>query len=132
MLDDSEYTAGELAGLAVAVLGEANLRQRLVGHLAALCLRDPAYAETVTDVVPDVHVREERVVLEDGVDVAVERRQLGHIAPEELDPARRRKLEARDDRSDARMARQEAHPTQLDRVIETRDRHRPQAAADPV
>jgi hypothetical protein len=30
------------------------------------------------------------------------------------------------------MARQEAHPTQLDRVLETRNCHRPKAAADAV
>ena len=48
------------------------------------------------DVVADGHVREQRVVLEDGVDVTVERRDRGHVLAVEQDAARGRQLEAGD------------------------------------
>ena len=56
-------------------------------------LRDP---QPVRDVVHHGHVREQRVVLEHGVDVAVERRPAGDVAAAELDRAGGRQLEAGD------------------------------------
>ena len=60
---------------------------------AARDLLDP---QAVLHVAEHVHVREQRVVLEDGVDVAVERRPAGDVLAAEEDPARGRLLEARD------------------------------------
>ncbi len=51
--------------------------------------------QPVLDVPPHRHVREERVVLEDGVDRAVVRRQPRDVLPAELDRARRRASRSR-------------------------------------
>jgi hypothetical protein len=48
-------------------------------------------------------VREERVVLEDGVHVARVRRQVRDVAAAELDPAGIRPLEARDEAQRRRL-----------------------------
>ena len=52
--------------------------------------------QPVADVVADGHVREQRVILEDGVDVALERRLVGHVLAVEQDAAAGRQLEAGD------------------------------------
>ena len=52
--------------------------------------------QAVGDVVTDRHVREERVILEDGVHVALERRHTGDVAAVEQDATGGRPLEAGD------------------------------------
>ena len=89
-------TARELRRPAVAVGAEAHALQRLAHACGALGGRDALHLEPVADVVGDGHVGEEGVVLEHGVDVALERRHAGHVAAAEQDRARRRRLEARD------------------------------------
>ena len=75
--DALALAAGELRGLAVAVAAEPDRLERLrraparARPSATFFTRRPYSTFSCTR-----HVREERVVLEDGVDVAVERRQL--------------------------------------------------------
>ena len=59
------------------------------------CLADPLAAQAEGDVVVHVQVREQRVVLEHGVDVAPVRRREGHVVAVEQDLALGRLLEAR-------------------------------------
>jgi hypothetical protein len=66
--------ARQLDRAALADVGQADHRQRLVDALGALGATDAADPQAVADVVGDAHVREKRVVLEDRVDVAVIRR----------------------------------------------------------
>ena len=70
--------------------------ERLQGPLPHLALRPLRPPEAKGDVVEHVEVREERVVLEDGVHVALVRRRVGNVGSVEHDLARRRPLEARD------------------------------------
>src|SRR5581483_1057783 len=72
---------------------------------AALFLGDLLHAQAVVDVLLDGHVREERVVLEHRVHVALVRCQARDVAPAEQDPAPRRRLEARDHAKARRLAR---------------------------
>src|SRR6185312_4766474 len=65
---------------------------------------DPGALEAEGDVVPDRQVREQRVVLEDGVDVALVGRQPRDVGAGELDEARRRLLEAADHAQGRRLA----------------------------
>ena len=57
---------------------------------------DSSPAQAEGDVLEDREVREERVALEDRVDVAAVRRQAGHVLLAEVDRARSRLLEAAD------------------------------------
>src|SRR6059058_361586 len=59
--------AGELGGLALAVLRQPDHLERLGRAPRALVLADARDAHPVGDVVEHRHVREQRVVLEDGV-----------------------------------------------------------------
>ena len=68
-----------------------------LGHLA--------HDEPVADVVADRQVREQRVVLEDRVHVAIERRDRRHVPAVEVDAAGRRQLEPRDHPQRRRLAR---------------------------
>ncbi len=91
-------------GLALAVAGQLDQRQRLLGRPLALGLGHAAHHQPVGDVVDDVQVREQRVVLEHRVDVApVGRHALGRLA-EDLDVAGRRLLEAGDQAQAGRLA----------------------------
>ena len=72
--DPLPLAARELAGLAPVVALEPDHAERLGDPRRALGLGDLADHQPVRDVVADGHVREQRVVLEDRVDVAVERR----------------------------------------------------------
>ncbi len=65
--------AGELPGGAAAELFQLHHLQGPRDLLRALGRRHPPHAEAVGDVLPHAHVREQRVVLEDGIDVALER-----------------------------------------------------------
>ena len=89
-------TTGELARLALAVVGELDEVERLRDALPVLVLRQLLVLETEADVVRDVQVREERVALEDGVDLALVRRYLSHVDVVEHDSTARRALEPRD------------------------------------
>ena len=61
---------------AVAILGQAH-QLEVFGHAPAdLAIRQALHAEAERDVVGDGHMREERVVLEDGVHIAPVRRQV--------------------------------------------------------
>ena len=75
---------------------EAHHAQGISHTALAFRAFDPAHHEAVADVVGDVHMREERVVLEDGVDVAIKRRNAGHVAPMQQYAPRSRLLESRD------------------------------------
>ena len=61
--------------------------QRLRRPLAPFGLVDPPHPQAVGDVVDHGHVREQRVVLEHRGEVALERRQRGHVLAVELDRA---------------------------------------------
>ena len=87
--DPLTLTAGELARLAATEVARgARWRAPRLDPAPALRLRDPLHLQPVLDVLRDRHVREQRVVLEDGVDVPVERRPVRHVDPVEQDRAR--------------------------------------------
>ena len=83
--DALALAAGELRRLAAAVALEPDERERLAGAPPPLGARHLLHAEPVLDVLLHGHVREERVVLEDRVDVAGVRRQLRDVLAAELD-----------------------------------------------
>ena len=103
--DALPLAAGQLAGLALAVPLEPDAGERLARLRAALRLRDLPHAQAVLHVLLHRHVREQRVVLEDGVDRPVERRATGDVRPAELDPALVGPLEAGDHPQRRRLAR---------------------------
>ena len=105
--DALALAARELAGLAPLVAARGGpSRSASATRAAALGLGDLADHQPVADVVADGHVREQRVVLEDGVDVALERRLacVTSLAVEQ-DPALGRQLEAGDHPQRRRLAR---------------------------
>ena len=102
--DALPLAARELDRLAVAVAAEAHHVEHLVHLAAARVARDALHLEAVADVLADRHVREERVVLEDGVDVARVRRLPGDVLAAERDPARVGLLEAGDHAQRRRLA----------------------------
>ena len=69
--------AGHLPRPASLVAAEADELERLADAARLLGLVDLPLAQAVADVLGDVHVREQRVVLEDRVDVAPVRRHAG-------------------------------------------------------
>ena len=71
--DPLGLSARQLAREAVAILGQADQLEVLADALADLVVRQALHAQPERDVVGDRHVREERVVLEDGVHVALVR-----------------------------------------------------------
>ena len=81
---------------------EARRRRSWAGTLT---LVDPGDAEPVLDVLADAHVREQRVVLEDGVDVTGVGRAGGDVGAGELHAARIGLLEAGDQAQRGRLAR---------------------------
>jgi hypothetical protein len=97
--------AGELHGLAVAEALEPDDRQRLVGAAAPVRALDAFHPEAVLDVVADGHVREERVVLEDGVHVPVVGRPVRDVDAAEPDAPGVGPLEAGDHPKRRRLAR---------------------------
>src|SRR5438093_13779760 len=92
--DALPLSARELDRLALAEARELSDLQDRVHTQPSLAAWDALHAESVVDVLGHGHVRKERVVLEDGVDVTRVRRQSGDVAPGELDPAVVRPLEA--------------------------------------
>ena len=93
---------GGPAGGGVAELDGVEGRHRALAPLGARDLLDP---QAVLDVGEDVHVREERVVLEHRVDVPGEGRAAGHVLAGEVHPAGGRLLEAGDHPQHRRLAR---------------------------
>ena len=94
--DTLALAARELHRLAVAVAVEAHHLQHLGDLGGALAARHAFDLQPVADVLGDRHVREERVVLEDGVDVARVGRLLRDVGAAEGDAARVGLLEAGD------------------------------------
>ena len=83
-------------GLRFSKPGELDEGQHLADAALDLAVLDLLAAQAEGDVLVDREVREEGVVLEDGVDVPPVRRQPGHVLAVQLDQAGRRLLEAAD------------------------------------
>ena len=98
--------------------------QRLVRPAPLLLLRDLLLAEAVADVLGDVHVREQRVVLEDRVDAAAVRRDAGDRLAGEEDLAGRRLLEAGDHPERRRLAAARRAEQARERAAGDPERHR--------
>ena len=96
--------AGHLPDPAHAVAAEAHQLERLADAPRLLGLVDLALAEPVADVLGHVHVGEQRVVLEDRVDVAPEGRHTGDRLAGEEDLALARLFEAGDHAEGRRLA----------------------------
>jgi hypothetical protein len=94
--DALALAAGKLARAAGAVTGKPDQRQCFLGGLLPLQLADTLDHQPVGDVVEHVQMREQRVVLEDGVDVAAIGRNAFGAFAENGDRARCRLLEAGD------------------------------------
>ena len=88
--------ARQLGGPALGEVGQPDDLQQFVDPLADLGLVLLAAPRSVRDVVPHRHVREQRVVLEHGVDVALVRWHPRDVDPLEPDRAFGRSLETRD------------------------------------
>ncbi|MCY1280138.1 hypothetical protein D9M70_289160 [compost metagenome] len=83
-------TAGELYRLTLAVATEGDHVEGFFGALETFGLADAFDFQAVGDVVANVHVREQRVILEHGVHVALVRRQAGGLLAMNTDGARAR------------------------------------------
>ena len=104
--DALALAAGELHRLAAAEPGQPDaVRAPPRPARAARAARDALDAQPVLDVLRDGHVREERVVLEDRVHVALVRRTAGDVVAAEQDPPRVGPLEAADQAQRGRLAR---------------------------
>src|SRR4029077_13410494 len=88
--------AGQLPRAAALVATQAHEVERLADPARLVTLGHLLLTQPVAHVLGHVHVREERVVLEDRVDVAAIRRHAGDGLPGEQDLAAGRLLEARD------------------------------------
>ena len=84
--------AGELRRAAVVVAVQLHEVEVALDPVADVALRDLLAPQPERDVVGDGQVREQRVRLEDRVDVALERRDADDVAARQLDPARSRAL----------------------------------------
>ena len=96
--------AGELPRLPLLVALERDQAQDLAHAALQLRAADALAPQAERDVLADREVREERVALEDGVDVAPVRRPTGHVLVGEQDAARGRLLEAADHPQRRRLA----------------------------
>ena len=96
--------AGELPRLAAAESLQPDERQHLVDAARAPAAVDALAPEPKGDVLEDRQMREERVALEDGVHVALVRRQPDDVTVAELDRALVRLLEAADHPQRRRLA----------------------------
>ena len=88
--------AGQLVGLAPLKAAELHQVEHLHHALANLVLRNLLHPQAVGDVVEDGHVRKQRVALEHGVHVALERLLIGHVGAGKQNLARRGLLKAGD------------------------------------
>src|ERR1700694_3793697 len=112
LVDDRAGERHPLALAARQLVGPALVQARQAHHVQgpihpalALRSRDPLDAQAVADVLRHGHVREERVVLENGVGVALVWGQRCDVASAELDPTGVRTLETGDDPQQRRLAR---------------------------
>jgi hypothetical protein len=96
--------AGQLVRAALGELRHLHELERITDPLGGLLFRGLLVLEPEGDVLLDGEVREERVVLEDRVHVALVRRGLGHVDLVEEDLALGRALEARDHAQGGRFA----------------------------
>jgi hypothetical protein len=103
--DALALAAAELSGLALAVLRQPDHLERLDRAAAPLGLGDLLDHQAVLDVLLHGHVREQRVVLEDRVDVAVERRLVRDVLAAQQDLAGVGQLEPRDHPQRRRLPR---------------------------
>ena len=97
--------AGQLIGFAALKAAELHQVEHLHHALANLVLGNLLHPQAVGDVVEDGHVRKQRVALEHGVHVALERLLIGHIGAGKQNLARRRLLKAGDHAQRRRLAR---------------------------
>ncbi|MNQ74992.1 hypothetical protein D3C85_897660 [compost metagenome] len=88
--------AGELRGFAVAIAGQGDHPEGLLGAGQPFGLGHAFHLQAVGDVVAHVHVREQGVVLEHGVHIPFIRRQAGGFLPMDTDGARGGLLETGD------------------------------------
>ena len=95
---------GKLARLTLAVGRQLHQFQCVFSRLNAFRLSDPLYHQAVCDVVEDIEVRKQRIVLEDGIDVAPVGRNSFSLLTEYVDMARSRLLETRDQAKAGRLA----------------------------
>ena len=103
--DPLPLPARQLDRLAAAEPAEADHVQGRLGAAAALGPGHPPHPQAVLHVLQHAHVREQRVVLEDGVDVPGVRRLPGDIGAAELDRAGIGPLEPRDQPQQRGLAR---------------------------
>ena len=96
--------AADLVGLLVLVAVHLDEVEHGVDFAVDLLARLARDAQAEGDVVADAQVREQRVVLEHGVDAAHVRRQARDVAPVEEDAAGVRLLEAGEDAQQRRLA----------------------------
>ena len=96
--------AGQLGGLASDELPQLHAFQGFAGPLVALLPGHAAHAQAVGDVVDEGHVREQRIVLEHGVEVALEGRHPGDVLALEFDASGGGQLEACDQAQDRGFA----------------------------
>ena len=96
--------AGELRRPSLEHGLQAEQRGHLVDAPADLLLGRSAHLEAVPEVLPDRHVRVERVILEDHRDVSVAWREVRHVAPADRDDAVGHFLQAGDHSQQGRLA----------------------------
>ena len=97
-------STGKLVRLAPFEAVEANQGERFADPASFLLLLHVREVEAEGDVVLDGEVREERVVLEYGVDRPSVRRTFRDVGPSEQDPSGRGLFEARDEAERRRLA----------------------------
>ena len=94
--DALPLAAGQLRGAPLGEMAQLNLLKRFADHLLAQVGVDLAHPQPVRDVLGDRAMRKQRVVLENGVHLTVERRGVGDVGPIQQDRSRRHILEAGD------------------------------------
>ena len=115
--------AGELPGAAALVPAQADELQRFAHPSGLVRLGRPSLAQAVADVLGHVHVREQGVVLEHRVDVAVVGRHAGHRLAREVDLARGGLLEARDHAQRGGLAAARGAEERVERAAGHRQAH---------
>lgn len=98
-------TAGQLRGAPPPVVSEPHRGERLPGAAHPIGAGRLAHPEPVGDALLHRHVRKQGVVLEDGVHLAREGRQVGDVPPGEFDPALVGLFEPRDQPQQRGLAR---------------------------
>jgi len=86
----------QLRGAPSLHAGQPHAFERGQDHASSLLLGDAPVREPEGHVVEHIEMREQRVVLEHGVDVALVRRRLDHVHPVQQDGPLRGALEPRD------------------------------------